>query len=107
MASQLPFLANQIQLDAASGVNLFNKDNNRLIMHRSVTDLSIDLDGEIDILGTSEIHKLQVQVREFTLKLLETKVILILLLTDNKVVVYEGMAGFKHQDKERFRFKLV
>lgn len=79
-------------------------------MHRSVTDLSIDLDMDEEIFayaGASELHRLSAKVREFSLKFLESKLVMVLVLNDNRVIVYEGMQGFKAQGKERFRFKLV
>lgn len=79
-------------------------------MHRSVTDLSIDLDMDDEIFayaGASEIHRLSIRVREISIKQMENKVAMVLVLNDNRVIVYEGYDGFKEQGKERFRFKLV
>lgn len=80
-------------------------------MHRSTTELSIDLDLENDEMlihsGASEIHKQTVTVREVCCKMMETKLVLVLILSNSKVLVYECLHGFKNQLKEKFRFKLV
>jgi hypothetical protein len=68
-------------------------------MHRSVTDLTIDLDFEDESLyaGTSsEIHKLSVKIREIAIKFMETKLVMVLVLNSGKVNLYEDVEGYKN-----------
>lgn len=67
-------------------------------MHRSVTDLSIDLDMDDEIFayaGASEIHRLSIRVREISIKQMENKIAMVLVMNDNRVVFYEGIDGFR------------
>ena len=52
-----------------------------------------------------EIHKEPVQVRDVHARLMENKLLLVIVLTNGKVLAYESMKEFK--GSERFRFKLI
>ena len=94
VTEQLPFLPNQI-------------DNNRHLdlVNRSVTDLSVPLEGDYHI---QEINKEQMYVKELHIKQFsQNHVVLVLSLSNGKILVYENIETFQNIKKERFRFKLV
>jgi len=54
-----------------------------------------------------ELHKEQVQVKDIHARLMDKKVILFMVLSNNRVIAYEGLNDFKGSKKERFRFKII
>ncbi len=54
-----------------------------------------------------EIHKEQVQVREIHARMMDRKLILVMVLTNDRVIAYENLNEFKGCAKEKFRFKLI
>ena len=54
-----------------------------------------------------ELQKEHAKIVEVTAKLMERKVILIMVLSNRKVLVYEGLNEFTNSKNERFRFKIV
>ena len=66
-------------------------------MHRSVTDLSINLTSDDSVImhnQVMEIHKELVRVAEVIVRRMETKIILIIILSNGKVMAYENMEQF-------------
>ncbi len=98
-AQQLPILANS------------DFNNYRDLMHRSVSDLSLNLMISEDPMLTQhlamELHKEQVQVKDIHARMMDKKVILLMILSNNRVIAYEGLNDFKGSKKERFRFKII
>lgn len=41
------------------------------------------------------------------MKQIEDKIILIIMLSNGKILAYEGINGFTNQKKEKFRFKII
>lgn len=54
-----------------------------------------------------ELQKEHAKIVEVTAKLMERKIILIMVLSNRKVLVYEGLNEFTNSKNERFRFKIV
>ena len=90
---QYAFLPNQI---------LSSKLNE--LMTRSLTDLSIQIQGDYH---THEIHKERVYVSELSLKTLGSKTYLVMIMSNLKVIVYESLQWFPNIRSELFRFKIV
>jgi|LauGreDrversion4_2_1035121.scaffolds.fasta_scaffold1254062_1 hypothetical protein len=82
-ASQLAFLCNQLY-----------SDEHRDLAKRSVTDLSVDMmsDERLDM-GAAEIHKEQVSIVEVHCKQMETKIVMVIVISNGRVIVYEEMRG--------------
>jgi hypothetical protein len=59
------------------------------LSHRSTTDLSIDLcSDDLKHHQAMEIHKEQIYVRELHAKQMESGIILILILSNQKIIAY-------------------
>jgi hypothetical protein len=46
-------------------------------------------------------------VKDIHARMMEKKVILIIVLSNKRVIAYEGLNDFKGNKKERFRFKII
>ncbi len=75
-------------------------------MHRSVTDLSLNLSSAVHQ-QTFEIHKEQVYIRELEIRQLERKLALVMVISDGRVLIYEGIERFSERERELFRFKII
>ena len=54
-----------------------------------------------------EIHKETILISEIHAKEMENKVILIIVLSNGKVLAYENLNSFPDCKKQRFRFKII
>jgi hypothetical protein len=86
-----------------------NQQLYREMMHRSTTDLSIDLynDDEMFLHQAMEIHKEPVCIAEVHAKQMDRRLVLVVVLSNGKVIVYENLQFFPGQEKQKFRFKIV
>lgn len=62
------------------------------------------LEGDYHI---QEIHKELMHVKETVLKQIDNKVILLLRLSNNKIIAYENLNSFPNVKQEKFRFKII
>jgi hypothetical protein len=85
------------QLDPSLPPTAFIQHNSQLyrdLMHRSVSDLSVNLtqdDGVIMHNKVMEIHKEHVQVVEVLARRMEHKIIMIIVLSNGRVMIYQNM----------------
>ncbi|CDW71891.1 UNKNOWN [Stylonychia lemnae] len=93
VTEQLPFLP-----------NLLENQRHLDLISRSVTDLSINIEGDYHI---SEIHKEYKYVTEVVLKQIESRIILVMTLSNGMIIAYENLMNFPDIKKEKFRFKLI
>ena len=63
------------------------------MMHRSTTDLSVDLvnDDEMFHHQAMEIHKEAIFITELHCKQMENRVVLVLVLSNGRVLAYESL----------------
>ena len=66
------------------------------LMHRATTDLTTDLhiDDSLFHYTSVELSKHPVPIVELHAKLMETKLILVLVLANHRIIAYEGLGHF-------------
>lgn len=108
-SSQLSILANQIPFNAP-----YMSTSNQLqiykdLMHRSTTDLTTNLVIEDSLFHhcSVELNKHPVTIEDVHCKVMETKLLLVLVLANHKIIVYEGLTDFSDIKTQTFRFKIV
>lgn len=102
-ANQLAFLPNQFDPHSS------NQQLYRDLMHRSVTDLSINLTSSEGAAAHQafEIHKEHIWVKELEIRQLEHKIVMIVVISDGRVFAYENIDRFPERAREKFRFKII
>ena len=78
-------------------------------MHRSTTDLTVDLCFDDSLFNHSamEIHKQEVSIVEIHAKQMESKLLLIIVLSNRRIIAYENLSNFTDIKNQRFRFKII
>jgi len=78
-------------------------------MHRSTTDLTTNLviDDSLFHHCSVELSKHPISIVEVHAKVMETKLLLVLVLTNHRIIVYEGLTDFPDYKTQAFRFKIV
>ena len=78
-------------------------------MHRSTTDLTVDLcfDDSLFNHTVMEIHKQEVSIVEIHAKQMESKLLLIIVLSNRRIIAYENLSNFPDIKNQKFRFKII